>query len=162
MPKKTGFLMKGSKEIVQSPMNYIGGKGRLLPQLLPHFPSNIKRFIDVFSGGANVAANIPTKKIILNDINFYIMNIIKYFYEVEVLEILEEIDYYINKFKLSKHNREGYLELRKDYNKAPHPIKLYTLICYSFNYQFRFNNNHEFNNPFGKNRSHFSNRLREK
>lgn len=162
VPNKIGFFMKDSQSIVQSPMNYIGGKGRLLPQLLPHFPSKIDRFIDVFSGGANVAANTPTKDIILNDINFYIMDIIKYFYNVEVLEILEEIDYYINKYKLSKYNKEGYLQLRSEYNKSPHPIKLYTLICYSFNYQFRFNNNHEFNNPFGKNRSHFSQKLREK
>ena len=37
---------------------------------------------------------------------------------------------------------------------------MYTLSCYSFNYQFRFNNKHEYNNPFGKNRSQFSNNMR--
>ena len=36
---------------------------------------------------------------------------------------------------------------------------LYTLVSYSFNYQFRFNNNMKFNNPFGRNRSHFSKRM---
>ena len=39
---------------------------------------------------------------------------------------------------------------------------LYTLICYSFNYQLRFNNNMEYNSSFGKNRSSFNSALREK
>lgn len=26
-------------------------------------------------------------------------------------------------------------------------------MCFSFNYQFRFNSNHDYNNPFGRNRS---------
>lgn len=39
---------------------------------------------------------------------------------------------------------------------------LYTLICYSFNYQFRFNNNLDYNTPFGRNKSHFSDKLRER
>ena len=34
------------------------------------------------------------------------------------------------------------------------------LSCYSFNYQFRFNSNHEYNNPFGRNRSQFSESMR--
>ena len=30
------------------------------------------------------------------------------------------------------------------------------LVCHSFNYQFRFNNNHEYNSSFGKNRSEYT------
>ena len=37
---------------------------------------------------------------------------------------------------------------------------MYTLTCYSFNYQFRFNNNREYNNPFGRNRSQFSENMK--
>lgn len=33
-------------------------------------------------------------------------------------------------------------------------------MCFSFNYQFRFNSNHEYNNPFGKDRSSFNNVMR--
>ena len=33
-------------------------------------------------------------------------------------------------------------------------------MCYSFNYQFRFNSAHEYNNPFGKNRSSFNDTIR--
>ena len=34
-------------------------------------------------------------------------------------------------------------------------------MCHSFNHQFRFNNNHEYNSSFGKNRSYFSERQRQ-
>ena len=34
------------------------------------------------------------------------------------------------------------------------------MSCYSFNYQFRFNNNKEYNNPFGRNRSQFSDNMK--
>ena len=35
-------------------------------------------------------------------------------------------------------------------------MDLFVLIAYSFNHQIRFNNNHEFNNPFGRERSSFN------
>lgn len=36
------------------------------------------------------------------------------------------------------------------------------LMNYGFNYQFRFNSKHEFNNPFGRNRSSFNAALQER
>ena len=47
----------------QSAINYTGGKFKLIPQLLPLFPSNINNFYDVFAGGANVTINVQAKKI---------------------------------------------------------------------------------------------------
>ena len=44
-------------------MNYTGGKYKLLPQLLPLFPQDINTFVDLFTGGGNVAININSKKI---------------------------------------------------------------------------------------------------
>lgn len=37
---------------IQSPLNYTGGKYKLLNQLVPLFPKNINTFIDLFGGGA--------------------------------------------------------------------------------------------------------------
>ena len=34
--------------------------------------------------------------------------------------------------------------------------ELFVLTCYAFNHQIRFNNSHEFNSPFGTNRSSFN------
>ena len=36
---------------IQSPLNYTGGKYKLLNQLIPLFPKNINTFIDLFGGG---------------------------------------------------------------------------------------------------------------
>jgi DNA adenine methylase len=35
-------------------------------------------------------------------------------------------------------------------------LDLFVLTCYSFNHQIRFNSKHEFNTPFGKERSSFN------
>lgn len=44
-------------EFIKSPLNYTGGKYKLLPQLLEIFPKEIDTFVDLFAGGGNVAVN---------------------------------------------------------------------------------------------------------
>ena len=41
----------GSKYL-KSPLNYTGGKYKLLPVIEPLFPKNIRYFVDLFAGGA--------------------------------------------------------------------------------------------------------------
>lgn len=155
--------MKQEKNnIISSPMNYIGGKAKLLPQLIPLFPTEINTLYDVFTGGGNIIANISAKLYKANDLNDFVIGILKTFYHKDINSILMEIDAIINKYSLSKENRDGFLRLRSDYNVNKSPLMLYTLICYSFNYQFRFNNNLDYNTPFGRNKSHFSDKLRER
>lgn len=148
------------KGFIKSPLNYVGGKYKLLPQIFPYFPDNIHTFIDMFSGGANVGINVVAQKIIFNDINTKVNEIFRYIQRHDIHEILEMIHEYINKYKLSKTNEEGFKKFRDDYNESPNPIALYTLVSYSFNYQFRFNSELKYNNPFGKNRSHFSEKMK--
>ena len=75
-------------------------------------------------------------------------------------EILSHIYNRINQFNLSLSNKDGYLELRKFYNSEKNPLDLFVLVAYSFNHQIRFNNSHEFNNPFGKARSCFNEHMK--
>ena len=56
-------------------MNYIGGKYKLLPQILPLFPQNINTFVDMFAGGLDVSLNVRANNIICNDINNYVIGI---------------------------------------------------------------------------------------
>lgn len=44
--------------MIQSPLNYTGGKYKLLPQILPLFPGDIRVFVDLFCGGCNVGLNV--------------------------------------------------------------------------------------------------------
>ena len=38
-------------EYVKSPLNYTGGKYKLLPQLLELFPKQVNTVVDLFAGG---------------------------------------------------------------------------------------------------------------
>lgn len=148
---------------VKSPLNYIGGKFKLLKQIIPLFPNHINKFVDLFAGGFNVGVNVNSNITYCNDINNYVIDILKTFNENKIDDTIKHIKQRINEYQLSKTNNEGFQEFRRFYNGSKrNPLDLYTLVCYSFNYQFRFNNNHEYNNPFGRNRSHFSKELEKK
>src|SRR5699024_12567458 len=141
------------------PLNYIGGKYRLLNQILPLFPKNIDTFVDLFSGGANVGINVNANKHIFNDMNYRINEMFRSFVKHDPDDLVDKINSRIEEYDLSKTNQEAYLKFRKDYNAQPNPLDLYVLVSYSYNYQFRFNNSMEFNNPFVRNRSQFSENL---
>lgn len=158
-PIKKPKKKESPKGFIKSPLNYVGGKYRLLPQIVPYFPKHIHVFLDMFSGGANVGINVEAEKVIFNDINSKINELFRYIQANSLDDILDKIYGYIDKYHLSKTNEAGFKKFRHDYNKSPNPIALYTLVSYSFNYQFRFNNKMQYNNPFGRNRSHFSKRM---
>ena len=63
------------KTIIKSPLNFTGGKYKLLPQLLPLFPKKINSFIDLFCGGCNVSLNIDADKIIFIDNNHKVIKL---------------------------------------------------------------------------------------
>lgn len=151
------------KKLVKSPMNYIGGKYGLLPQILPLFPSKISMFYDVFGGGASVSLNVNSEYVYYNDIVSYVSNMFEDLKGENADDCIRKIESIIDKYELSKTNKEGFEQLRADYNKGNRSWDMfYTLICYSFNYQYRFNNKHEYNSSFGKNRSCFSNTTKKK
>ena len=150
-------------EYVKSPLNYTGGKYKLLPQLLELFPKQVNTFVDLFAGGGNVSVNVKAEKVVFNDLMWQVPEMLQEFKKIGVEESLRKIDGYISSYNLSKENKEGYLALRELYNKGKSdPLMLYTLICYSFNNQIRFNNKGAYNMPFGKDRSSFNPTLREK
>lgn len=144
-------------DYIKSPLNYVGGKYKLLPQLLPLFPSKISMFYDVFGGGANVSLNVNSEYVYYNDIVPYVSDMFKELKGKNPNECLNQIKNIIEHYELSKTNREGFEKLRNDYNKGNKSWAMfYTLMCYSFNTQYRFNNKQEYNSSFGKNKSCFS------
>ena len=52
------------KEPVPSPLNYTGGKFKLLPQLLPLFPQDMDQMVDLFCGGCNVGINAAARRVV--------------------------------------------------------------------------------------------------
>lgn len=146
-------------KFIKCPLNYTGGKYKLLKQIIPLLPSGINTFIDLFCGGCNVGINVASKRTVLNDSMQQLQEIYAYWAENGYDKVKQDVLERINKYQLSKTNEEGYYKLREDYNNNPNPIDLFVLIVYGFNNQIRFNSKGKFNIPFGKNRSDFNSRI---
>ncbi len=141
---------------LKSPLNYIGGKYKLLDQISPLFPKSIDTVVDLFSGGCNVGININAEKIVFNDNLVYLIEMFEVFQSNEIDITLNHIENRIAEYQLSLTNEQGYKDFRAFYNETKMPLDLFVLIAFSFNHQIRFNNSHQFNNPFGRNRSSFN------
>ncbi len=158
----------------QSPLNYTGGKFKLLSQILPLFPKSIDTFVDLFCGGCNVGLNIECKKIIYNDLDEHLLYLYNTFKNLDKQSTFEWIYQIIEKYKLSQvskygyeyygcksgngvgdYNRDKFMKLREDFNTKTsedyyYYVMLYVIIVYAFNNQIRFNSKGEFNLPVGK------------
>lgn len=148
-------------QYIKSPMNYIGNKYRIMSQLQRWFPKNIDLMVDLFCGGCDVTINTKAQRYIANDINVYLIEIFKEFQNKGLEETLGYIENQIVEWNLNKENKSNYEAFRAYYNKTKKPLDLYVLMCFSFNYQLRFNSIHEYNNPFGKARSSFNDNMKE-
>ena len=168
---------------VKSPLNYTGGKYKLLNQIIPIFPTEIDLFVDLFSGGSNVGVNVNAKRIVCVDKQEEIIRVMDLFKKYEDGFIINSLEKIIEKYQLSNsllngyevynctsdkglgsYNKSRYLELRKDYNNmksntTEKDLIFLTLVIYGFNNQIRFNSNGEFNMPVGK--RDFNNSLRK-
>ncbi len=164
-----------TNHIYQSPLNYTGGKYRLLPQILPYFPKGINTFIDLFCGGCNVGLNVIATNHTYNDINPWLIGLYSAFKNNDKGLMLNTVYEIINKHNLSLVSKYGYAYYNCDSSSGLGPYNrdhfrnlkihfnqytgikdyyyyamLYVLIVYSFNNQIRFNKDGEFNLPIGK------------
>lgn len=170
--------------MIQSPLNYTGGKFKLLSQILPHFPKDINVFVDLFCGGCNVGANVKANTVIYNDLNKHLLYLYNTFKNLDKETIFKSIYQIIDKYKLSlvskngydyygcesskgvgEYNKKHFIKLRDDFNAIQsedyyHYIMLYVIIVYAFNNQIRFNSKGEFNLPVGK--RDFNNKMANK
>lgn len=107
--------------------------------------------------GINVKANT----IIYNDIINYLSELFLYWKNTSLLEINNYIDKTIIENNLSYTNAEAFLKFRKKYNTEKDIRDFFILICYSFNFQIRFNNKQEYNSSFGKEASTMNDNIRK-
>lgn len=150
------------EELVKSPLNYTGGKFKLLHQILPLFPENINTFVDLFAGGCNVGVNVKANTVVCNDLEEVVIQFMQGVKSLSTNEALEKVEDIIKKFDLSKTNEEGFKEVREFYNKRSKEwYVFYAMLTHAFNYQIRFNKSGEYNMPFGRDRSSFNPTLRK-
>lgn len=147
------YIEKTDEPYYISPLNYIGGKYEVLPLIKNNLPKKISCFYDLFGGGSTVGININCDKVIYNDINWMVRDLLEKISRDKFLNTYNYIEKTIKKYNLEKKNKESYVAFRKKYNSnqigSRNPLDLYLLICYGFEHQIRFNSNLEFNNPCG-------------
>lgn len=138
------------QKIIKSPINYMGSKRRLLPQLLPELQQdNINTFFDLFAGAGNVSLNIKAQYHIWNDLSTPLVQMFK---DLSTLNTLQfEV---LKSMSLDLTNKDEFLKLRADYNSGyfeydfDKSISLYLLIIASFNGLPRFNKAFGYNMPY--------------
>lgn len=134
----------------KSPLNYSGSKDVILRDIIKELPYSVNTFVDVMGGAFNVGANIfAMDKVVYNEINKYIYDIIKMLLQENKDQLISKIENCINKFGLKKGDKESFNKLRNEYNANPSPLYLYVLHMYAFQNMIRFNNSHKFNTPIG-------------
>lgn len=151
-------IQRKNEIYIKSPLNYVGGKYKLLSQILPLFPKDMDVFVDLFCGGCNVGINCESERYIFNDLLTPIIKMYGEFVKLGIEATVKHIKSRIEEFGLSLTNVEGYNRLRDLYNSSSqtNQLDLFVLVAYSFNHQIRFNKKGGFNMPFGKDRSHFN------
>ena len=145
---------KESRAVVyESPLNYIGNKTRVIPDIRKNLPQDIETFIDAFGGGFNVGINIHSQNVIFNEYNHFVKELIESFWRYDTYSYIIYMKKIIGQFQLRRGEKESYLKVRDYYNSFPEgqrdPRLLLVVILYSYQQQIRFNGNHEFNNPIG-------------
>ena len=155
---------------IKSPLNYTGGKYKLLSQILPLFPSDINKFVDLFTGGCNVAINVKANEKICNEIDEHLIALFEYFKSNDSSTVIDSVKNVIKEYGFSDtatygyeyygcdsssgvatYNKEKYLKLREDYNKdTTNSLYFFVLVMFAFSNQIRFNSDGHFNMPVNK------------
>ena len=160
-------------KVVRSPFFYVGDKYKLMTQLRKLFPDNIDTYIEPFAGGGSSFLNTKANKYIVNDIDFYVIELHKCLSSYagkqdEFLQLLysiideyglscsfrgitapEELKKQYVKTYYSHYNKEAYSKLKDNFNQQHDMVILYLLLIYGFNHMIRFNRAGKFNLPVG-------------
>lgn len=163
------------KQVIRSPLFYMGDKYKLISQLINFFPKKINNFFEPFVGGGSVFLNINAEKFYLNDLDKNLILLHKFLVlsSKNSQNFFKNLEETVKNYKLSrsfledivpkklkkkykktyyaKFNKAAYTKLKTEFNseKNKNYLKLYILLIYGFNRILRFNSKNEFNLPVG-------------
>ena len=158
------YIEKDFEPKFASPLNFIGGKHDMIDFLKKYMPKKIDTFYDLFAGGFNVGININANKIVYNDINYKVRELLEYITDANMKDFYKYISSTIIKLGLKNEDKESYIKLRDKYNNTAIDKRdcrdLFLLIMFGFQQQIRFNNKLNYNNPVGQ--AGFNDRILDK
>jgi len=151
-------------------LKYRGGKSREIPRFLQYIPNDYDRYIEPFLGGGAVFFHLEPERAILNDVNTRLMtfyNQLRNQYpqmRAQLDELQQEYETNQVAYKALKNanpndrvpnaNEDLYYRIRDLFN-APDDTYLDGILYYFINKtaysgMIRYNNNGEYNVPFGR------------
>ncbi len=162
-PKKATCLKEKNKSI-EPLFAYLGNKHKLLPDIQKLFPKDFHFFVDLFGGSSVVGINTDAKQIIINDSSLFLIGIYKGIQATTPEAAWNLIEAIINKYSLDERNESGYYTCRNEYNNIPYEKRCtefwywgLVLVWCSFNRStVQFNQQKEYNAPFGFNKVNFN------
>lgn len=110
--------LKDRKDVTyESPLNYTGSKARSVREIMQYAPKSGGAFYDLFGGGFNVGINILSPKIVYNDINYFVKDIIKALHDYSTYDFVSYVNKVILQFGLKAEDEEAYKKAREYYNQ---------------------------------------------
>lgn len=143
------LYIKKDNNFIKSPLNYSGSKDNLMPQIHKYLPGHISTFVDAMGGAFNVGINVVAEKVIYNEYNPFVYELVYTLLNINSKKIIEHVEMQIKNYKLQKSNSKNYNVFRKKYNDNQEPLDLFVLTMFCFQNQIRFNNFFKFNTPVG-------------
>lgn len=158
-------LKRFKMRVEKSFLKWVGGKGRLIPQLLPHLTAG-KRLIEPFVGAGNVFINTYCESYILADSNHDLINVYSW--------LKNDLATVVNETEKLFESEIDFYDLRDQFNHTKNrcnpeqAARFIWLNRHCFNGVCRYNKKGKFNVPKGKHKTiyfpkqeliNFSNRL---
>lgn len=138
-------------------LKWVGGKGKLVPQLVALMPKEYKKFHEPFVGGGALLFGVQPHKMSINDINATLMGAYKNIKKRpnDLIDCLKrtQASFYLME---PDQQKNYYYEARKEFNsiKASDSLRKTCLLIFinktCYNGMYRENAKGEFNVPFGK------------
>ena len=130
-------------------LKWVGGKSQLLPELLPRFPKNVKRYFEPFIGGGAVLFAYQPKLATVVDVNQELIGA----YTV----VRDDVESLIKDLRRHVHDEAYYYDIRNadrspsfaKWSAARKAARLIYLNKTCYNGLYRVNSQGFFNTPFG-------------
>jgi DNA adenine methylase len=130
------------------PLKWAGGKRWQVPHLRPLWEAHRgKRLVEPFCGGLAVALSLAPSRALLNDVNAHVVNFYRWLKRGLIIDVTMENDattYYMNRVRFNELLATGQAE------SAEAAALFYYLNRTGYNGLCRFNQQGEFNVPFGR------------
>lgn len=155
-------VFKDNKKIIKAKaarpfVKWVGGKGRLVPELAKHFPEQFNDYYEPFAGGGAVFFALNPLTAHLNDLNLVLITLYKIIKKdvhglIGALKTLEEL---YRALPSLEDKKALYIEKRAEFNDLSNDsfekaVLLIFLNKTCFNGMYRENSKGGFNVPFGK------------